>query len=327
MKPSIFAFLAVLAAPAAAFAGEETTSSPTDATPTKEETQPKKEDVKTAAPDSKERATDATPKPLEAAPTLKQRFTADPIGDVGLILGSLGFAVTLDMINGTGEIRPQQISSSFQTSHLLAIDRTAVHQTPDPNARMFSNLGLFAAVGFAVVDPFVSGLREKSVQTALVDAMIYAEAASITLSVTNLAKMAVRRPRPQAYIDFEAHKNDPNYSNAETDSSLSFFSGHASMVASISATATYLAFVRSPNTARPWITLVAGTALTSFVSVERVRGAAHFPTDVIAGGIAGAGIGILVAHLHRTDELKQRRIWVGAAPEKSGGSLQLSGFF
>ena len=41
------------------------------------------------------------------------------------------------------------------------------------------------------------------------------------------------------------------------------------------------------NVHRPWLTLGLGTALTTFVSVERVRAGAHFPTDVIAGAIAG----------------------------------------
>ena len=59
---------------------------------------------------------------------------------------------------------------------------------------------------------------------------------------------------------------------ADTDLQLSFFSGHASTTGAISATATYLAFVRSgPRQARPWITLGVGLALTAFVSYERVR--------------------------------------------------------
>jgi len=75
-----------------------------------------------------------------------------------------------------------------------------------------------------------------------------------------------------------------------------------------------------------------GTALTTFVSIERVRAGRHFPTDVIAGSIAGAGIGLVVPHLHRTEEIKQRRIWVGFAPVNNyegerGGLLNLSGLF
>ena len=123
-----------------------------------------------------------------------------------------------------------------------------------------------------------------------------------------------------------------DYNNPSTDSALSFFSGHASMTATLGATATYLAFTRSPSSWRPWVTLVAATGLTTFVSIQRVRAGKHFPTDVIAGSVAGAGIGVIVPHVHRTTDVKQRRVWVGFAPEdarpwRSGGMLTLSGNF
>jgi undecaprenyl-diphosphatase len=267
------------------------------------------------------------PAPAEAPPHAGARFDVDPVADGALILGAGGFAWLLDEVNSTGEIRPQQISPTFDKSQLLGIDRIALSENPDGNSGMLSNVGLFAAIGFAVVDPVLSGIREKNVQSGIVDALMYAESASITWGLTNLAKMAVRRPRPLAYIDAERHKGDPNYSNADTDSTLSFFSGHSSITATLTATATYLAFARAPHTARPWLTLLAGTALTTFVSAERVMSAKHFPTDVIAGAMAGAGVGLLVPLIHRSEGIKQRVVWVGFAPAEfgKGGVLQAGG--
>jgi undecaprenyl-diphosphatase len=279
-----------------------------------------------------ERRGSIEPKAAEPRPEGRVTFDVDPVADGAIVAVSLGFAGVLDLINSTGEVRPQQIAPNFDRSKLISIDRGAVSQTPDPNASTYSNIGLFAALSYSVIDPVLSGFRESSVQTGLVDGIMYAESLSLTFALTNLVKMAVRRPRPQAYIDAEAHKNDPNYSNSVTDSSLSFFSGHAAEVAAVGATATYLAFARSPHSARPWITLILATGLSTFVSIERVRSGAHFPTDVIAGTIAGAGIGVIVPHLHRTGDIKQRRVWVGYAPvDRSegaqGGTLQLSGYF
>jgi membrane-associated phospholipid phosphatase len=286
--------------------------------------------VPVSAEHSKERASTAEPKAVHPPPK-KITFTADPITDGGIILASTAFAGVLEMINGTGEIRPQQISPDFDRSRLLLLDRSAVSQTPDPNAKTYSNIGLFSVVAFAAIDPVLSAVREKHVQTGIVDAIIYAEAVAITLGVTNLAKIAVRRPRPQAYIDFDRNRSDPNYSNSVTDSALSFFSGHASVTGTVTAVATYLAFARSSNLLRPLLTLAVGTAITTFVSVERVRGAAHFPTDVIAGAVAGGGIGTIVAHVHRSEDVKQRRVWVGFVPERDpaghGGVLQIGGVF
>ena len=265
----------------------------------------------------------------ERAPAGRAQFHVDPIADTGLIGLSFGFGVVLELINSTGEIRPQQISPNFDRSQLIGIDRASITSTPSKSAGSLSNAGLGLAVGFAFLDPIFSGFREKSVQTGLVDGMLYAESLSLTFALTDMVKLAVRRPRPGAYI---AAENNANFTNTSTDSALSFFSGHASMTAAVGATATYLAFTRSPHSARPWITLAAATVLTTFVSIERVRAGKHFPTDVLAGAVAGAGIGIIVPHLHRSEEVEQRKVWVGFTPlndrsRTEGGLLHLTGIF
>jgi len=280
-----------------------------------------------------ERKVSLEPQAAEVKPAGRVTFQSDPIADGAIIVVSLGSAGLLELINSTGEIRPQQIAPDFDRNQLIWIDRAAVNNTIHPSAGTLSNVGLGLAGLYAALDPVFSGIREQSVQTGLVDAIMYAETVSLTLALTNVVKMAVRRPRPIAYVEAEAHKDDPNYSNSSTDSSLSFFSGHASMTGAIGATATYLAFARSPGTWRPWVTLALATTVSTFTSIYRVRAGKHFPTDVLAGTFAGAGIGIVVPHLHRTEDVQQRRVWVGFAPEVDhsgearGGSLTMSGVF
>lgn len=279
-----------------------------------------------------ERSRSLAPAQAALKPNGRITFQSDPIADGAIIVVSLGSAGLLELINSTGEIRPQQIAPNFDRNQLISIDRAAVTNTMHPSAGTLSNVGLGIAGVYAALDPVLSGARERSVQTGLVDAIMYSETVALTLALTNVVKMAVRRPRPMAYVAAEAHKDDPNYSNSSTDSSLSFFSGHASMTGAIGATATYLAFARSPGTWRPWVTLSLATTLSTLVSVYRVRAGKHFPTDVLAGTFAGAGIGVVVPHLHRTEDVQQRRVWVGFAPEvrdnqTRGGSLTLSGTF
>jgi len=264
-----------------------------------------------------------------SAPPGPIRFEAEPIRDLSIIALSLSFAGLLDLINSTGELHPQQIARDFDPDSLLFFDRIAVTQNLDSKWATYSNFGLAAAVVYAIADPIATGLREKNVQAGLVDLMIYAESMTVTYGITNLAKAAVKRPRPTAYKLAMMHMDDPNFVIADTDSSLSFFSGHASICASVTAVASYLAFARDPGGPRGWITLVTGAAVTTFVGVGRVRSGAHFPSDVMAGVLAGTGVGVLVTHYHRAETNKQRPMWIGFMREMdgTGGMFTLSGVF
>jgi membrane-associated phospholipid phosphatase len=255
-----------------------------------------------------------------------QHFSLDPVSDGVLTASGFGFAFLLGAILGTGEIKPPLPSTTFSSSSLLSIDRSAISQTIDPHAATYSNIGLYTAIGFAVLDPILSGFRDGT-DALLVDAFMYAESGSLALTLTDVTKIAVRRPRPIDYINCggsAAQQAGPGC--ASTDLGLSFFSGHASAVAAIGATATYLAFVRSPRSPRPWITLGVATAVTAFVSYERVRAGEHFPTDVIAGSMAGAAVGVLVPHLHRHTE-EAPPVWIGVTPVPGGGAASVTGFF
>ena len=258
-----------------------------------------------------------------------QHFVFDPIADGLVTAGGFGFSFLLGEVLSTDEIRPPV--PAISSSSLLPIDRGAVNQTIDPNASTYSNIALYTAFGFAVVDPILSGFRD-GMDALFVDAFMYAESGSIAFAVTDATKIAVRRPRPIDYINCEANGTPSDGSTSarpgcnSTDLGLSFFSGHAAGVASIGATATYIAFVRAPRTPRPWITLGVATALTAFVSYERVRAGQHFPTDVIAGSMAGAVVGVLVPHLH-LHKAEHSPVWVGLSPVPSGASLSLQGTF
>jgi len=255
-----------------------------------------------------------------------QHFELDPVADGAITAAGFGFSTLLGLVLGTGEIRPPL--PSVGSGSLLPFDRVAVTQTIDPHASTYSDIGLYSAVGFAVLDPILSGFRD-GWDATIVDGFMYAESVSLTITLTDITKIAVRRPRPIDYKNCSPVNGNPttNPGCNSTDLGLSFFSGHASEVASIGATATYLAFVRAPKSSpRPWITLGVATALTTFVSYERVRSGAHFPSDVIAGSMAGAAIGVLVPHLHRHTQ-EAPPVWVGVAPERGGASLSLQGFF
>jgi membrane-associated phospholipid phosphatase len=273
-----------------------------------------------------------TPPPSPAAPFRVpleegQHFTLDPVVDGVLTAAGFGFSGTLELVLSTGEIRPP--APAVAAKSLLFFDRVAVTQTIDPHAATYSDIGLGTAIGFAVLDPILSGFRDGT-DALLVDGLMYAESGAITLTLTDITKIAVRRPRPIDYKNCEPAANGTPSTNSgctSTDLGLSFYSGHAAGVAAIGATATYLAFVRSPpHSPRPWVTLGVAAVLTAFVSYERVRAGMHFPSDVVAGSLAGAAVGVLVPHLHRHAQ-EAPAVWVGVAPVEGGGSLILNGRF
>jgi membrane-associated phospholipid phosphatase len=260
-----------------------------------------------------------------------QHFTVDPVVDGVLITTGFVFSEILGMVLSTGEIKPSLPGS---TDKLLAIDRVAVTQSIDPHAGTYSDIAIWAAYGYVLADVVHSGLRDGR-NALLVDAIMYAESLTLTSMLTRITKIAVRRPRPIDYVNCGSSDTTPGGAcTNDTNLQLSFFSGHASSAGAMSATATYLAFVRSgAHSARPWITLVVGTALTAFISYERVRSGEHFPTDVIVGSMAGAAIGVLVPHFHRRPHLHEKQLevapqWVGFAPPSHGaGAVNMGWVF
>ncbi len=258
------------------------------------------------------------PQPLEAG----QHFTVDPVADGVLIGGGAAISGLLSLILATGEIKP---TLPGPASNLFWLDRLAVTQHIDPNAGTYSTVGLGAAIGFAVLDPFLSAQRD-GWDAFAVDAVMYAETVSLTETLTDITKIAVRRPRPIDYVNCPAGTTSLACTQ-NTDLQLSFFSGHASTVGAIGGTASYLAFQRGGRrSARAWVTLATSIALTTFVSIERVRAGEHFPTDVLAGAFAGGMIGVLVPHLHRHAE-EAPALWIGFAPANGGALGTVSGVF
>lgn len=125
-------------------------------------------------------------------------------------------------------------------------------------------------------------------------AALFGENVLMTWGVTLVTKHAFRRPRPFVF-DPDADIEGKQVSNAKA----SFVSGHTSATA---ANCYFMAKVYSdyyPDSGwKPVVWGVAATipAITGFL---RVRAGRHYPTDVIAGYVLGAAVGILVPQLHR----------------------------
>ena len=173
-------------------------------------------------------------------------------------------------------------------------------------------------------------MREHGARTVLVDALIYGEAISVAgrhdqpLEARGQEAPADRVHRVQRLREEDAQRELHQHQHQRA---LSFVSGHASTAGAVWGTATYLAFSRSPHSWRPVGHARRRRRADAFVSIERVRSGDHFPTDVVAGSFAGAGVGVLTAHFHRDESSKLQPLWVGwqNATLGDGGELTVNG--
>jgi hypothetical protein len=101
----------------------------------------------------------------------------------------------------------------------------------------------------------------------------------------------------------------------------SFYSLHTALAATLSATAGYISIVREDPAWQRWLVILGGVAATSVTGLGRIFSGAHFTTDVVVGTVMGAGVGLLVPHLHRREPQVQATPWTDG---HDGSGLRVS---
>jgi membrane-associated phospholipid phosphatase len=151
--------------------------------------------------------------------------------------------------------------------------------------------GDIATASVIAIAPLALVLSE-GVGDGLNDSLVVAEAALAASALQVSLSYAVGRPRPRVYGD-----DAPVDKRDDANAGRSFFSGHvANCVAATVAAAR--ALDRTHRPALAWALLAAGLSGSAFVGVARVGAGSHFPSDVVAGAAAGAGLGLLLPALH-----------------------------
>jgi membrane-associated phospholipid phosphatase len=121
-----------------------------------------------------------------------------------------------------------------------------------------------------------------------VDALLIAESAAIAVSINQLVKYSVGRERPYYHYGQDT---------TATDRDVSFFSGHTTLMFSLSVSAGTIASMRHYRLA-PLVWSL-GLALSLTTGYLRIAADRHYFTDVLTGAAVGSLVGFLdpfVAH-------------------------------
>jgi membrane-associated phospholipid phosphatase len=134
---------------------------------------------------------------------------------------------------------------------------------------------------------------DEGFRRGLNDAVVVGEASLMSVGVSSMIALAVRRPRPFLYGD-----KAPVTARQSPDAGLSFVSSHTAVSFAL-VTSTAVAMHRlHPGTRATWLVLAVGGAAGVFVATARVLGGMHFVTDVVGGSVVGASVGVLLPALH-----------------------------
>jgi membrane-associated phospholipid phosphatase len=214
-----------------------------------------------------------------AAQNATPRYTAR-WGDVAVVTGA-----GLLTVAGALAHPPAAACAPCNSADLIGFDRGVIDWN-STGARRGSDVLLISVVGGAALAS-VAGLEPARARG---DAAVLATALSVTTAATEWLKVGIHRARPALY------RSGAVEAAAVHENRESFPSGHASVAfAAATAYATLAARQHLPHATRNSILLYVGAVS---VSVLRVAGGKHFPTDVLGGAALGTGIGWTVARLH-----------------------------
>jgi len=187
------------------------------------------------------------------------------------------------------------------TATVLALDRDDVWfldrgatNNVSPSAESISDIFLFGSLALPITCYISHGVSREGVAMGV----MLVESALLTDALTNFIKASVKRFRPNSYnpeVEFEVRSN--------RQARLSFLSGHTSMTAAMSFMSARVLTDLHPGS--KWNKVIWGTAivLPAFNGYLRTRAGRHFPTDVMAGYALGAGVGLLIPAIHKSEHV------------------------
>ena len=205
--------------------------------------------------------------------------------------------------------KPKLIStqvSALNANDVWFFDRHAATQTYSYSTRENAIKVSDVVMNIMLMLPFGLVL-DKEVQKDWLDIMfLYLETQAVNLSLSYTGPLLTTRERPFVY-----YPEIPLEEKLKMGSTDSFFSGHTSTTAAASFFMAKVYTDLHPETeGKKWLFYVAALAPPVVVGYFRYKALKHFPTDVLTGIAVGAASGVLIPHLHKKKEGKNKNLTV-----------------
>jgi membrane-associated phospholipid phosphatase len=163
-----------------------------------------------------------------------------------------------------------------------SFDRHAISNHSEAGNALGTSLVVGASIMPLALDLAILGPK----RVVLEDAVVLAEALSVSGALVSIAKVGFSRPYPRTYAG-EDTQDRTNYQ--------SFYSGHTAITFTALSAMAVTVGRRYHSYAAPWaLTVVVGSA----VGASMVWSGWHFPTDVIVGAGMGTAVGVTIPALH-----------------------------
>lgn len=193
------------------------------------------------------------------------------------------------LLRSTADERPPH---TVDLAHVPKIDRLATRHW-SIRAHRSSNILMGVGCALSVAAPIIGQRGDRP----LLPLAIQTESLLIATGLTNMAKHAVRRPRPYLF-----NADVPSTLYRGRDDRSSFWSGHTASIASLTFSTACMIDRSNADDAAKCAAWAGAAAVPTLMGYLRVRAGRHFPTDVLTGFVVGTLVGLAVPYIHRTDE-------------------------
>ena len=233
---------------------------------------------------------------LGQAPLQRSVYKVNP-----WISGSIGVVGAYANIKGIPKVKDKPALSLEELDRITVqgvnwLNRAGLRQDPQrrEQAHQVSDVLMYSTASL----PFLFFLDRKAKPEFWDISLMYIETVSITSNLYTYSPLGptfIDRYRPLAFYE-EVGLEERQSGNQRN----SFYSGHVATTAMGAFFAAKVLYDYHPEWGNRRIWLFAGAAVpTAAMGVLRLRALKHFPTDLLAGGLIGAGMGLLIPELHR----------------------------